>query len=281
MRRITFPGAYPLTFSARRRRRLAADRPGLAAREARARVRCRGRLHTVLVTPSGRLALPHHSAEEVRRQLAQGGDVCRCALVLLAWRGVVTGAGDWRPRLPRGLFEAARAARARGSWRAYFRARQPADVLTLGPCGCRPGFLGRLLTRLVRRRFPGLQAPLCRVVYTQFGVAADAYRLVLLSGRRLLLRGTIRRDWLASVYRRGLAGYGGGLVLGAGPDGRRPHADVVLDRHVPDGADGGLVFSPSPVALVRQPDGSYHTAPVAFEREESPAGGATLHGGRG
>src|SRR5262245_18593284 len=72
-----------------------ARRPGGGdAPVAQARVRCGGRRHRIVLTPAGRLSLPDHSKEEVRRQLDSArthAAACRCTLVLMGWRWFTKG----------------------------------------------------------------------------------------------------------------------------------------------------------------------------------------------
>src|SRR5262245_5099025 len=77
----------------------------------RARVRCAGRWHQVLLTRAGRLRLRDHPAVELRRLLAAeqlGARPCPCLAVLRAWRRFCrSGADQDEQALPEALRDAA------------------------------------------------------------------------------------------------------------------------------------------------------------------------------
>lgn len=53
------------------------------------RIRCSGKLHTIVLTDKGRLRLLGHTKEEMQAEEAVhklGGEVCPCARILFAWR---------------------------------------------------------------------------------------------------------------------------------------------------------------------------------------------------
>src|SRR5262245_11359964 len=111
--------------SKRSKRRANRDLP---TKLVRLRVRCSGEVHEVLYLPhhpqkpgrpprrGGSLCFPAHTRDKLQRALnfaELGGEPCRCAKILLAWRRVVVD-GD-KVKLPVALVPAARdALRRRG-----------------------------------------------------------------------------------------------------------------------------------------------------------------------
>jgi hypothetical protein len=210
------------TLAGRARARRAARRGGGGGPPpAQARVRCGGRLHRIVLTRSGRLSLPDHTREEVRRQLAgppAGDAACRCTLILMGWRwftkGGARGAGEYLPEaLRQAAWERHRVARARRE--AVPGGPKHLDDLAVGPFHERPGFLTRVIGDLARRLWGTGVA--CRV--SDGGPRRRAARELVLSLSLAWfprpLRLPLPQDWFRSTFRKGLAAHEGFLVVKA------------------------------------------------------------------
>jgi hypothetical protein len=172
-------------------------------------IRCDGSYHHVVLLPGGALALPDHSPEYVRRQMAVfevGGYPGRCVTVLAAWRRAVMGlpVGCSLPqRLARAARDAERLRQARGARAAG------GDPLAL-PLHVRPAFVRRLINRLLRRRADFPHGAACEVEADAHG-RCQTFRLRV-RGREVA-EAPIASYWFQTIYRRGLAFAGGGLNL--------------------------------------------------------------------
>jgi hypothetical protein len=237
----------------------------------RVRVRCGGALHEIFYIPGGPLHFPDHDLKFLRgqlRRLRRGRPVCRCAAVLAAWREAVAQGGASSP-LPAGLGAAARA--ARDVHFARLRAAWPfRDALAVPTWHERPGFLARLLTRLLRERWGLPPWVRCEVRDVRTARKADlpVYVLTLQGRGQTLLEGWVDRQWFTRLYRgTGLGLHENKLALNfyrteATPGSPAPFA---CTRDWPVWGPGGeLTFAHDWVALARGPDGAWQVVRGPF-----------------
>jgi hypothetical protein len=246
-----------------RARRAARRGGGCDSPPAQARVRCGGRRHRIVLTQAGRLSLPDHTREEVRRQLAgppTGDAACRCTLILMSWRwfskGGARAVGECLPEaLRRPAWARHRVARARRE--AVPGDPKSMDDLARAPFHERPGFLTRVIGELTRRLWG--RGVTCRV--SDGGPRRRAaHELVLslsLAWFPRPLRLPLPQDWFLSVCRRGLACHEGFLVLKAEEvQSYGWHPDLVFHRCRPaEDPHASLGFERQRVTVEREAAG--------------------------
>jgi hypothetical protein len=179
--------------------------PGPVVIESRASVNCEGKRHTMTIDRRGRLRLHDHGPDELRRWamfMELGGRPCRCYDVLLAWQEYITGASSGAlGRIPKGRMRTA----AKRMRRVHFL-RSCANVLgaevTNQPGYKRPSGLSLVCGGLLRGRC-GVPADIaCSVRVVGYG---GEYSFQLSRAGKPLFQSVIDRDWVTTVYRRGLA----------------------------------------------------------------------------
>jgi hypothetical protein len=145
----------------------------------------------------------------------------------------------------------------------------------------RPGFLGRLLTRLLRERFGLPPEVTCEVLDVRSNRKPDlpVYLVKILSGKETLMEWWLPRQWLAEVYREDLAFHEGRLVLQKYLPRHQngPHADWMLVRCWPFQApDGTLKIAVDRVGVARQTDGTFLVVRGPYGDRPPPPGPAPL-----
>jgi hypothetical protein len=247
---------------------------GSAFMPERFRVRCRGKLHILEVTPDGQLARLDHDPMEQRdpdyreRQAAVralGGPSFRCDDVVEAWARCCR---EFSPeayrRLPRELQRALRGLQELRRQRN--RVRESDEHVARYRHREAPWFLTGVLTRLLHGIL-GVPADVtAEVVRTPPGYD---FVVRLRQGGRLLLDDRLQRDWFARYYARGLAVLDGGLTLHDagiryGRDANVPDA-VVQCRPVV--AASGVGFALERVGVRPLPGGYFY---VAYGRVPEP-----------
>jgi hypothetical protein len=200
-------------------------------------VRCEGQRHRVLLTGAGRLSLPDHPKEEVRRHLDYqevGGGPCPCVAVLIAWRRFVrSGEEEAGAALPKALREAARERHGLATARWLVRVLQR-DELPVSPFHERPGFLAEVIGDLIRRqwKFPDIT---CQV-RPPFEEGDRCNMLIFRQGERFLRELDLQPGWFRGVCQTGLAFHEGYLVLFAQELQGQEGSDTLLYRCRPVGA---------------------------------------------
>jgi hypothetical protein len=181
-------------------------------------VRCEGRWHRLVLTPTGRLGLRDHTKAEVGRHIdfaAVGGEPCRCVAALIAWRRFAHSGNeeDWEA-LPKALREVARErhdiARSR-----YLAGCGKRDELSASPLHERPSVAARKINDLVHREWQSFPGITCAVEADDD--RDDVLRLRFWKegkrGRQLLRTTELPRNWFGAIYRKGLAVHAGHLVV--------------------------------------------------------------------
>ena len=251
----------------RARARRAARRAGAGdPPPVKARVRCGGRSHRIVLSPDGRLSFLDHTLEEVRQgDFPPTGEPCRCSLVLFWWRWFIMH-GWWKgedEQIPKALRAAVWARLGVGCAR---RLSVPDDLqylndLAIGPFHERPGCLTRVIRRLTLRLWGWALGVSGQVEY-KGNCRRYANELILLLDcwvREQIFRvGGLPQDWYSSVYRAGLAAHEGRLVVRAEkPEHYDKGVDFVFYRCRPVPHPDRIDFERERVGVARGPAGDF------------------------
>ena len=188
----------------------------------RCRVRCEGGLHTIIRNRRGRLVLLDHSRQEVHRQHGfqqLGGQPCRCVRVFDLWKDVMrsdAAVGN----LPKALKDTAYRCREIAAERTKQRTSQIDEYGQ--PCFERDAFMARLINRVLHRQcgVPDSVQLTIRPGRVQETRASGSWRTrripVILNvcyDGRIVNETCLARDWVKTIYLRGLSVVAGALTV--------------------------------------------------------------------
>jgi hypothetical protein len=201
------------------------------------KVRCNGKLHTITVSAKGHLVCRDHSPKDLRRRRNYGrlgGDPYRCTEVVCLFRQGMRNGGFAPRELPKGLQRAVSCLRQRRIEARQDGSRPAAETLSQRTWWERPEGVQRLLDRVLHRRL-GVPEHVHSVV--SWRPHSDHYKVVLMSGERMLFEDWVAWDWATEIYRPGLAVLDGGLTLRLqdwrGRTLRKPRPDAKAVQVVP------------------------------------------------